>query len=167
MTMQNLKTYNSKWKELFEKEKELLKNIFEDEAVDIQHIGSTAIPGILSKPIIDIAILVKSFETAESFFDKLERLGYKYSEKRSSSERYFFTKEGSVQYHLSVANPNTSYLKRQMMFRDYLIKHPKIAKKYEILKTGLIKKYPSGKGEYSYGKSEFIDKILEVIKKNN
>ncbi|MBU1557447.1 GrpB family protein [Patescibacteria group bacterium] len=163
--MKNLKPHNLEWKGLFEKETELLKDILKDEVVDTYHIGSTAIPGILSKPIIDIVILVKSFETISYFFDELEKIGYKYSKERSSSERYFLTKENATRYHLSIANPKTPYLKRQIMFRDYLINHPKIAKEYEDLKIDLIKKYPSGKDEYSYGKSEFINKILKKAKK--
>jgi len=157
----DLEPYNPEWKELFEKEKGLLKNIIGDEALDIQHIGSTAVSGIQSKPIIDIAVLLRSFPTAESFFDQLESLGYEYSKERSSSERYFFTKGDPVEYHLSLVNPETSLLQRQVEFRDYLIKHLETAKEYEDLKKDLINKYPSGKDEYSYGKSEFISKVLE------
>ena len=163
----DLKPHDDKWKELFKKEKGTLKTVFGDKATDIQHIGSTAIPWIHSKPIIDIAISVKSFKTASDFFDKLKRLDYEYSEERSSSERYFLTKGNPVEYHLSLVNPNTSYLKRQIEFRDYLINHPEIAKEYGSLKADLIKKYPSGKDEYSYGKSEFINRILKIIETNN
>ncbi|MFH0891361.1 MAG: GrpB family protein [Candidatus Falkowbacteria bacterium] len=158
-----LELYDIKWKERFAGEKASLMIILGDEAIDIEHIGSTAIPGIHSKPIIDIAVLIRSFKIAKDFIPALRKAGYKYSEKRSSFERYFFSKGDPAKFHLSLANPDTLYVKRQIAFRDYLNNHPEKAKEYENLKSDLIKKYPSGRDEYSYGKSEFINTILKEV----
>jgi GrpB-like predicted nucleotidyltransferase (UPF0157 family) len=159
----DLKPYDPEWKELYQKEKGLLKNVVKDEVLDIQHIGSTAVSAIQSKPIIDVAVLLRSFPAEQLILDQLESFGYKYSEERSSSERQFFTQGDPVEYHLSLVNPKTTLLQRLVAFRDYLNEHLEIAKEYEDLKKDLINKYPSGKGEYSHGKSEFVSKVLEKI----
>ncbi len=158
----DLQTYTKKWADMYRSEQQALKALFNDELVAIEHIGSTAISKIKSKPIIDTAIIFREFGEANNYIDRLRELGYEYSPERSSSERYFFSKGNPAQYHLSIANPETSYLQRQVAFRDHLIDHPDIAKEYEALKLDLIKKYPSGKKEYSYGKNEFIAKVLEL-----
>ena len=158
-----LKTHSPEWEKLFGQEKKLLTKILGEELVDVQHVGSTAIPNIKSKPIIDIAIFVKNFEDKNFFTKKLEELGYKYSKEKSSTERHFFTKENSIKYYLSIANPKTSFFQRQTAFRDYLINHPEKAKEYEKIKEKLIKKFPSGKDKYSHGKSEFVKQVLRDL----
>lgn len=159
-----LEQYNSKWKKFFEKEKKSLKNIFGDEAIEIQHIGSTAIPGIRSKPIIDIAIMIKNQKNADQFTPKIIQIDYQFHS--SSTERHFYIKRGPINYNLSIAYADRGgFWDRQILFRDYLINHPDAAQEYEEVKNNLIKKYPSGKDEYTYGKSEFINRILKKCKK--
>lgn len=116
-----------------------------------------------AKPIIDIVVLIPSLEDADEYLKQLEKLGYVYQPKRSSVERYFFTKNRPSNYHLSLAQPDKySFWERQKFFRDYLISHHDIAKKYEELKTSLIKKYPDGRQEYCNGKTKFINDVLKL-----
>ena len=161
-----LSPYSQEWKALYEKEAEKIKSVIGDLAVDIQHIGSTAIPGMIGKPIIDIAVMLPSLDKAKDLIKPLANLGYNYDEPASSSERCFFRKGEPVQYHLSLTAPDVSFWRRQILFRDYLINHPSMAKKYEELKLRMIKKDPTGRKDYLSAKSLFIQKALELAEKD-
>ena len=156
-----LTSYTNQWAATFQQEKDKLLTLLGIDAFDIQHIGSTAIPGIASKPVVDIMVLLPSIQNVFKYLDSLHNLGYTHSKERSSTERYFFTKGNPVTIHLSLTDKTTSYWDRQLAFRDYLLEHPDTAKEYEILKHSLIERYPSGKDEYSYGKSEFVAAVLK------
>ena len=157
-------TCNKKWLGIFQNEKKLLKSILSTEVKAVEHIGSTAIPKMASKPIIDIVVLVTSIQNQKKFFKLLKTVGYTFDEKRSSAERLFFTKGKPATFHLSLTQKKFSYWERQIAFRNYLIAHPDYAKQYMKLKRKLIKKYPSGRGQYSYGKSGFVEMILSKSK---
>ena len=156
-----LVSYTNQWAVIYQMEKDKLISLLGDDALDIQHIGSTAIPEIASKPIVDIMILLHSIQQVPQYFDALDELGYEYAKDRSSTERYFFTKGNPVTVHLSLTDRSTPYWDRQIVFRDYLLSHPETAKEYEALKGPLIEKYPSGKDKYSSGKSEFVTAVLQ------
>ncbi|MBI2411193.1 MAG: GrpB family protein [Candidatus Kerfeldbacteria bacterium] len=162
----NIVSYNPEWPKIFQSEKEHVLRKLQDSLVEIHHIGSTAIPGLCAKPIIDIAMLIPSLKDAEKYIQPLAELGYEYQPERSSVERYFFVKGNPVKFHLSLAQPDTfSYWKRQVLFLDYLQRHPDTLKEYEELKKDLIKKFPDAGKEYSEGKSEFIQRILMLAEK--
>lgn len=162
-----LSPYSQQWKNLYEEETVRIKDIIGDLAIDIQHIGSTAIPGMIAKPIIDIAVMLPSLDKAKDLIKPLANLGYNYDESASSSERYFFRKGEPVQYHLSLTAPNVSFWRRQILFRDYLINHPSIAKEYEELKIKLIEKDPTGREDYLNEKSPFVQKISKLAEKED
>ena len=94
-----LSSYSQEWKTLYDNEEEKIKGVIGDFIVDIQHIGSTAIPVIAAKPIIDIAVLLSSLEKVEDLIKSLAKIGYNYDKPTSSPERYFFRKGEPVQYH--------------------------------------------------------------------
>ncbi|MBI5913192.1 GrpB family protein [Candidatus Azambacteria bacterium] len=154
------KPYQSFWVEKFEEEKIMLKEIFGDKTIAIEHIGSTSIPGLLSKPIVDIAVMIENPEDADSFTEPLVNLGYRFHS--SSTERYFYTKGTPIEYHVSIAYADRGgFWPRQILFRDYLRTNPEARDEYARLKERLLQKDPTGKGEYLSGKTEFVQKILE------
>lgn len=155
-----LASYTNQWVATYQMEKGKLISLLGSDFIAIQHIGSTAIPGIASKPIVDIMVLLHSVQLSSKYLEALDTLGYEYAKDRSSNERYFFTKGNPVTVQLSLTDRSTPYWDRQIAFRDYLRKHPKTAKEYETLKRSLIEQYPSGKDEYSSGKSEFVAAVL-------
>ena len=157
--------YSQEWKTLYEKEVEKIKNVIGDFVIDIQHIGSTAIPNIVAKPIIDIAVMLSSLDKAKDLIKPLGNLGYNYDESASSSERYFFRKGEPTQYHLSLTALNVSFWHRQILFRDYLVNHPPLAKEYEKLKLEMIEKDPTGRKDYLNAKSSFVQRVLELAEK--
>ena len=107
--MKGIEQYSSQWPKKYEVEAEKIKAILGEEIKDIQHIGSTSIAGVTSKPIIDIGVLVDSIEDIDSFVKKLESLGYSYKPDMSSVERIFLRKRDPAEYHLSIACPRHTF----------------------------------------------------------
>lgn len=155
--------YDEQWPKIFQDEKELISSTIGNVIIDIQHIGSTAIPQISAKPIIDIAVLIPSLDDAEKYIEPLKSIGYQFFKDRSSVERLFFVKGEPPKYHLSLAQPEKfSYWKRQILFRDYLRQHHDWALKYEAIKKSLMEIHPDGRQQYSDGKKEFVNKVLKL-----
>lgn len=164
---QQLLPYTDNWTKIFQVEKvELKEKLKRFDIQDIQHIGSTSIPNIKSKPIIDIAILTRYKDNHLNYTKKLISLGYTYDEQASSAERYFYRKYNQdIGFHLSIAFCDRgSFWERQTTFRDYLIKHPLDSKEYEKLKEKAIKEDTSGKVNYILAKSKFVADILSKAK---
>ncbi len=163
----NLVAYNPEWEKIFLTEKETIAQALGNDCLEIEHIGSTAIPGILSKPIVDIAVRIPSLKASEKYLAPLQAIGYTYFPERSSVERMFLAKGVPPTLHLSLTESEKfSYWKRQILFRDYLRSHADIAKEYEILKANLIQKYPDISQGYSDGKGEFVKKVLSLTETN-
>lgn len=167
--MRGIENYSSEWPKKYELEAEKIRAVLGDDIKDIQHIGSTSIPDVISKPLIDIAILVDSIDNFDSFVKKLEPLGYSYKPDMSSVERIFLRKGDPVEYHLSIACPKHTFWNRQISFRDYLRKHTDLVDEYNQLKTKSIAMTPeedfsdlSKSKVYNQGKGEFVDKVLKL-----
>ena len=118
------------WQEEFIKTKVLIQGLWKDNTVDIQHFGSTAIRGIAAKPILDVAVVVKSFFGMD--IEALTRAGYEYCGLREpDNDRYFFMlrgENGISLHHIHCYEPNNIDFKRCIGFRDYLNAHPEEAK---------------------------------------
>lgn len=162
-----LQKYSSEWPKKFRKESNLIKEILGELVINIEHVGSTAIPRLSAKPIVDIAVLVESIYDTNIFTEKLEKIGYLYKPEMSSVERIFLRKGDPAEYHLSISESKYSYWTRQILFRDYLYNHPEYVKEYQSLKEETIKNLPeedfvdlSRSKEYSAKKGPFIQKIL-------
>lgn len=157
--------HNSEWDELFGAEKVKLREVLGDLVVDIQHVGSTAIPTIPAKPIIDITILVKSLDEVDKNTDKIETLGYQ-KKQENRPERRFFTKgpeENRIVY-LHIGDESTSYIKDMIIFRDYLIQNPTEAQKYSDLKKELAEKYADNREPYTAAKEKFVQEVVRRAK---
>jgi len=118
------------WQVEFIKTKALIQALWKDNTVDIQHFGSTAIRGIAAKPILDVAVVVKSF--AEMDIEAMTRAGYEYCSLREpDNDRHFFMLRGENEislHHIHCYEPNNIDFKRCIGFRDYLNAHPEEAK---------------------------------------
>lgn len=143
--------HSGEWGSLYEKESGLIKEIFGSSIIDIQHIGSTSVPDLISKPIIDIAVQIATRTDAEKFIKPLEEIGYIYKPDQSSSERHFFQKGDPTQFHLSISYLDQGgYWGRQILFRNYLISHSEARRQYEQIKLT------------STDKTEFVQKVLAL-----
>ncbi len=160
-----LVSYQLSWQDKFQTEKGKLQEIFGNKAIAIEHIGSTSIPGLSSKPIIDIVVLIEKREDGDSFIKPLEKFGYSYDKLNSSGERHLFRKGNPTKFHLSIAYKDRgNFWERQIIFRDYLRNHPDFRDEYQKLKENLLENDPSGKDVYISGKSEFVSKVLDLAK---
>jgi GrpB-like predicted nucleotidyltransferase (UPF0157 family)/8-oxo-dGTP pyrophosphatase MutT (NUDIX family) len=155
--------YQRSWADKFETEKDNLQKIFNDRAISIEHIGSTSIPGLSAKPIIDIAVLIEKREEGDSFIELVGKLDYQYDKLNSSGERHFFRKGSPTEFHLSIAYKDKgSFWERQILFRDYLRSHPDSRDEYQKLKENLLQDDLTGKDSYLSGKSEFVNRVLSL-----
>ena len=162
---ERISPYNPEWVTQYEEEADKLRDIFGEDLLGIEHIGSTSVPGLPAKPIIDLMVLIDSYLKVDKFISKLERLGYGFnanSHTDKSTERHLFRKGNPTQYHLSVAYADRGgFWKRQLAFRDYLRDHLEERDRYAVLKKELIQKDPSGKDFYIEGKTDLVNEMLD------
>jgi GrpB-like predicted nucleotidyltransferase (UPF0157 family) len=137
-----LSPYNPKWSYLYKAEEELLRKTMGSIIVDIQHVGSTSVPGLISKPIIDIAIAVKALADGEHFIEPLEKLGYEYKDDAGIPGRHFFAKGGYNRTHyIHVEELNGKLWYNHILFRDYLKCYPETLAAYAELKIQLAENF--------------------------
>ncbi len=162
-----LLSYNPAWKKLYEEEKKLISFVIGEQALDIQHVGSTSIPGVKSKPIIDIAIGVESLKDRDTCIKPLEEMGYQYKNDSGVKGRYFFVKgsEDNRTHYIHLVKLNSEQWKNFIFFRDYLRKNKKAVEKYNILKEKIAEKYKDDRDTYTLRKSIFIKKVIKEFKK--
>lgn len=158
--------HNPLWMEQFKTEEKLLKEIFGKVAVNIHHIGSTAIPSIKAKPIIDILIEVTSLSEVDQLNQKLGKLGYEAKGENGIAERRYFQKGGIKRsHHLHCFLSDHTEVKRHLNFRDYLIANPEKAGEYSDLKHRLSLEHGGDREAYLKGKEPLIkqfDKEAEI-----
>lgn len=169
------KPYNPIFPDLFEMERERLLKVL-DKEVEVDHIGSTAIPGLGGKGVIDISVATPK-DTWVKTSEELKTLGYEYKKKdeERESQRLFFManlpdKElGTRIYHIHLTFPGSSELKREIGFRDYLRSHPEAVKEYVNIKrlgaeeAQKLNTKDEMRDTYGKIKEEFIQKILKGI----
>lgn len=166
--MVRLKSYDPQWSELFLEEKQLIEEVFREKVIGIEHIGSTAIPGMAAKPILDLMIAVKSIENFEELTPVVERLGYKFMrDNRDTQEHVLYVKglEAKRTHYLKLTTTETEFWKNNILFRDYLIEHPSSVEQYNALKYSLSEKYEGVREKYTEDKESFIKKIIKLAKK--
>ena len=163
---------NPQWPILAKTEIEHIKSLFpKGLMIDIQHVGSTAIPNISAKPIIDIQIAVNSLDVAKIVaVPLLQKLGYEYWAENPDQARMFFAKSmppygSSRTHHVHIVEPSSHHWRYKIAFRDYLIKHTKTAKEYEGLKNNLALKHKYDREKYTDEKAEFVKNILAKVSK--
>jgi len=163
-----LESYNENWPKLAEAEiKLLLEQLSAEHIIDIQHVGSTAIPGTPAKPIIDIQMAADNLEGfVKTNLSTLNKLGYVFWDKNPDKTRLFFVK-GMPPYgdkrthHLHVVKPDSHHWKNKLLFRDYLRMHPEVTNEYKALKLYLAKRYKYDREQYTDEKTTFIKSVLQ------
>lgn len=161
--------YDSRWPILYEKEKRPILDVIEHIIVRIEHIGSTAVPGLGAKPTIDIMVAVSHLKDAEQCIEPLQRIGYEYVPEFEDSmpERRYFRKGHPPEeqhYHLHMVELTSDFWKRHLLFRDYLHTHPEVAQEYCELKKALADKYGLDREGYTDAKTSFIESVVAKAK---
>ena len=160
----HLEPHDKQWDEIATQTIKTLKSILGDDAIDIQHIGSTAIPAIKAKPIIDIVVGTTDFGRIMSHNEQLENEGIFY--RSSDVEHQVLYVIGDMEkdirtHHIHVVKWNGTEWKNYIHFRDYLNANENIALQYQKLKEELESKYADDRVTYTNGKQDMIDIILE------
>lgn len=159
-----LSGYNNEWPRFFRAERKLLKATLGKLAMAISHIGSTAVPGLCAKPILDIMVSVLSIDKAEKNILSFERCGYRVKPREEDPVpgRLFFSKDidGLRCFHLHVTATGSIFCKEHLRFRNILRKDPKAAQAYARLKLRLSKRFPDDRNAYIDGKAKFISDAL-------
>lgn len=158
--------HNPDWEKEFLIVKKELFECWNENIMNIQHVGSTSIQSICAKPILDVAVQLKSIEDMD--VDALKLLGYSYCGPRNKNERYhLFVLRGDNEIslrHIHCYDKDEEEFYSVVGFRDYLNTHEDEAKQYEELKKQLAEKYPKDRIAYTAGKEEFILSIYRKIK---
>ncbi len=165
--------HDPRWAALFLEERQRIREAIGDWATDIQHVGSTAIPGIAAKPIIDIAVHVRSLADALYCITPLVELAYECLGEFGIPGRIYFRKltESPLagQRHDGVGRTHQIHMyetgheqyEKQIIFRDYLRAHPGASREYETLKRDLATRY-TDVNDYALAKSQFVLHILTL-----
>jgi len=160
-------SYDPRWATIYAKEKDRILDAVGAKVVAIEHVGSTAVPGLGAKPIIDIMVAVRELSDAEECVEPLRGMGYEYVpeyEKELPERRYFRKGQEGVynrHFHLHVVEQGGDFWKRHLMFRDYLRCHPEVAQQYCELKRKFAEKHASDREAYTEAKSFFIESVLQ------
>ncbi len=154
------------WPVLFAEEEARLRSVLDPASiVDLEHFGSTAIPGICAKPIIDILIAVRSLDDARRLYPALlEPLGYVYWAENPKTDRMFFVKGmppfGERRtHHVHVTEPDGEMWHR-LVFRDYLRARPDEAQAYQSLKRRLASEHATDREAYTDAKADYVAGVM-------
>lgn len=157
--------YNVKWKQEFFRTKNDLEEIWSDNIIDIQHVGSTSIKAICAKPILDIAVKLKSILNMD--VEALKQQGYSYcGPQHGNANHHLFVLRGDNQIslrHIHCYDKEEKGFNQLVGFRDYLNTHSDEAEKYSKLKLELAKMYPDDRIAYTNGKEEFIKSVYSKL----
>lgn len=163
--------HENHWSEKFQMEAKRLKSAM-PETVKIYHIGSTSVPGLAAKPIIDMIMEVENIERVDGWNERFIELGYIVKGENGISRRRYFIHgtEEKRSYHLHVFEKGNPEIVRHLAFRDYMMARCEEAEAYATLKKELAEKYTYDGELYTEGKNEFVRNVDEKAKewrKNN
>jgi GrpB-like predicted nucleotidyltransferase (UPF0157 family) len=175
MTMTNfIEPYNPNWKAEFDSLKMALLKTLNGFEIDIQHVGSTAIPNLFAKPILDIDIIIDNKTLLGDITTRLERIGYINKGEQGISGRFAFrqTSERTPQtedfkkwqeHHLYVCFSDSLALKNHLLFRDALLNSKELAQQYSLLKINLTRENKMTREKYTKQKTDFIISVLTKV----
>jgi len=149
-------SYYAHWPEMFDAEAKRIKQALGPNCIEIHHIGSTSVPGLCAKPIIDILSVVNDILEVDGTIHKMELHGYEFKGENGIAFRRFFQKEA---YHVHVFEKGDTEIDRHLKFRDWMRTHEEDARDYAKLKLELAAKYSQDRSRYSMGKDLFIASI--------
>jgi GrpB-like predicted nucleotidyltransferase (UPF0157 family) len=159
--------YDLSWPAVYEDEKRRILAACGEWLVNLEHIGSTSVPGLAAKPVIDVMATITTLNDTNSIIEPLTGLGYDYVpeyEVEMPQRRYFRKgRRGSDgdKYHLHVVEPDSEFWRRHLAFRDYLRAHTEAAREYAELKRRLAAEHGTDMDAYTDAKTEFVRGIEE------
>ena len=161
-----LSEYDEDWATAYEVERALIDGALGQLAQRIEHIGSTSVPGLAAKPIIDVLVTVADLEVAQHTVEPLSRVGYTYVAEfeQETPNRRYFRKELDPEhgYHVHMYASDDDDVEQHLVFRDYLRANPSTAKEYEELKRHLAATVV--RAQYTDSKAPFIRQVIAAAR---
>ncbi|MBE9190164.1 GrpB family protein [Gloeocapsopsis crepidinum LEGE 06123] len=164
--------YDPRWSQQFEEEATTIWQVLGNDLVTrIEHFGSTAVPGLAAKPIIDLLVEVRSLKEAKKSHTLLEALGYAYWQEDPRPGQMFLVK-GMPPYglqrthHLHLVEADSDLWER-LLFRDYLRSHPEEAQHYAALKRQLAERFKTNREAYTNAKTDYIQAVMAKARRHN
>jgi GrpB-like predicted nucleotidyltransferase (UPF0157 family) len=155
--------YDEEWPLLFEQLAQPVRDAVVDLGAEVEHVGSTAVPGLAAKPIVDIDVVVPSADAVPTVIERLRSLGYVHQgDKGIRGREAFMWPRGARPHHLYVVVRGSRPSVEHIRFRDYLRDHPDVARDYAALKTGLADRHGDDPLSYTNAKSGFIAGVLRA-----
>ena len=156
--------YDPEWSTIFERIHSYVWPAVSGIALNVEHVGSTAVQGLRAKPMIDACIVVASRQDVTVCIERLTNIGYVHRGNLGVPDREaFHPPEQLPRHHLYLSPRDSLSLKNQLGLRDYLRSHPKAIREYGELKASLARRFPADIDSYIAGKTEFILRILGEI----
>jgi GrpB-like predicted nucleotidyltransferase (UPF0157 family) len=154
--------YDPRWPGLFEEAARELGHALGARALGIHHVGSTAIPGLPAKPVLDLLVSVPDLDAALALVPLLEPLGYELRPGDAIPDRHFLRRlrDGARTHHVSLAEPASWHHRSTLAFRDALRGDAGEAAAYAALKMELARRFPEDRTAYNEGKSAFVARVL-------
>jgi GrpB-like predicted nucleotidyltransferase (UPF0157 family) len=163
----DLTPYQYGWIDLFNQEADRIMTAIGDKVLQIEHIGSTSIPGMAAKPVIDIMVAIERLALSSDIILPLDAIGYCYHPVDTVPGRMFFAREllpDIRTHHLNLAPKSSEFWENQLLFRDYLREHEPEAAEYIQLKKDFSEYYARTGHLDREWKSEFVANVFEMAK---
>ncbi len=153
--------YDPAWPQLFIEEQTRIRALIGEYVTEIEHIGSTSIPGLAAKPIIDILLVIRSYSLVAQCVQPLESIGYEYRGEAGIPGRHFFRKFSPTEppvrtHHIHMIEKSNEQYAWNLLFREYLRRHPETVQEYAVLKRELVVKYRDDRAAYTDAKAPFV-----------
>jgi GrpB-like predicted nucleotidyltransferase (UPF0157 family) len=152
--------YQPDWPAYYEEAKQNIQKAGGDAILEMHHIGSTAVPNMPAKPIIDVLAVVKDMATAHALIPALEKAGYVHQEHMKDEDKLFFTHGTEATHHLHIIGQDCARLPGYLRFRDALRDNPELAQEYIQLKQDLAARFPHDRKSYTEAKDAFIKTVI-------
>lgn len=157
-----LRDFSEDWIRLYHEEANFLKIILNEEIVQFEHFGSTSVPGMKAKPVIDMMCIVKNISKIDLFNEKMRSLGYDVAGEWGVPGRRLFRKGGENRtHHIHFYEIDNPHIERHLIFRDYLRAHPQEAERYSRFKEELAQRFENT-SEYSPAKKTFVMEMEQL-----
>lgn len=160
-----LAAHDPGWKDAFAVERARVLAALDDLPASLEHVGSTAVPGLAAKPILDLMLGRPPEQPLEPYVPALERIGYLYRGEHGLPGRHYFVRdyaEGCRTHHLHLVELGGTFWRTHLAFRDYLRQVPARAAAYAALKQELAARFPFDRDAYTEGKAAFILETLRL-----
>lgn len=158
--------YDPHWPQLYIGEALRLSSVLGEQVASIHHVGSTSVPGMCARPVIDILVEVRDFEGVERYYPPMRAYGYMPLAQASTETVHFFfreNEEGIRTHNIYLVREGEDDARRLVLLRNFLVENPEEAKEYCALKEELARRYGDDPKKYEQGKADYIVRVQEKL----